>query len=111
MKIKAVVLKPMHVDGDEKQGFKFTWLNTEFFIRRSHNMINMLIASVQLARRTINNHQLHRAYSLSYEAAERIKSQFIQSQVRLITPENSQPTTMYKGIVMLAAGHLLNLLH
>ena len=64
----------------------------------------MIVSSVQLTRRTINYHQIHRAYSLSYEAAEKIKGQLIKSQVRLITPENSQPTTTYKGIIMLAAG-------
>lgn len=52
----------------------------------------------------MNYHQIHRAYSLSYEAAERIKGQLIKSQARLIIPENSQPTTTYKGIIMLAAG-------
>ena len=67
-------------------------------------MINILVSSVQLTKRTINYHKIHRAYSLSYEAAERIKGQLIQSQARLITPENSQPTSTYKGIVMLAAG-------
>ena len=65
----------------------------------------MVISSVQLTRRTINYHQtLRRAYSLSHEAAERIKGQLIKSQARLITPENSQSTTTYKGIIMLAAG-------
>ena len=57
------------------------------------------------SRWIINNyHQVYRAYSLSYEAAERIKGQLIQEQVRLITPENSQPASAYKGIIILAAG-------
>ena len=57
------------------------------------------------SRRIINYcHQIHRAYSLTYEAAERIKGQLKQGQVRLITPENSQPASIYKGIIMLAAG-------
>ena len=67
-------------------------------------MVNILVSSVQLTRIVINYHQIHRAYSLSYEAAERIKGQLIQSQARLIIPENSQPTTTYKGIIILIAG-------
>lgn len=57
-----------------------------------------------LSRKNANHHHTLRAYSLTHEAAERIKGQLIQSQARLITPENSQPTATYKGLLMLTTG-------
>ena len=56
------------------------------------------------ARRNISHHQIFRAYSLTHQAAERIRGQLIQSQARLITPENSQSTTIYKGLLIIIAG-------
>ena len=65
-------------------------------------MASRLLLSInRLGRKNI---QVFRAYSLTNEAAERIKGQLIQSQARLVTPEDSQPTTTYKGLVMLVAG-------
>ena len=57
-----------------------------------------------LVRKNISHHKIFRAYSLTHEAAERIRGQLIQSQARLITPENSQSTTIYKGLLILIAG-------
>ena len=57
-----------------------------------------------LARKNISHHKIFRAYSLTHGAAERIRGQLIQSQARLITPENSQSTTVYKGLLIIIAG-------
>ena len=44
-----------------------------------------------------------RSYSLSYEAVERIKSQLDDQDARLVTPENTNPSSEYKGLVILSA--------
>ena len=44
-----------------------------------------------------------RSYSLSYEAAEKIKSQLDDQDARLVTPENTNPSSEYKGLVILSA--------
>lgn len=69
-------------------------------------MMSRSIFSVKLAGRINNHHhQILRAYSLSYEAAEKIKAQLIPNQARLITPENGkQPRSTYKGLLMMVAG-------
>ena len=43
-----------------------------------------------------------RSYSLSYEAAERIKSQLDNRDARLVTPENIDPSSEYKGLVIVS---------
>ena len=45
-----------------------------------------------------------RSYSLPYEVAEKIKSQLDFKDARLLMPENSGPSSVYKGLVILAAG-------
>ena len=47
--------------------------------------------------------QIH-SYSLSYEVAEKIKSQLNDQYARLVTPEDADPSSDYKGLVILAAG-------
>ena len=69
-------------------------------------MVSRLISSVQLSGRINSCHQrtFQAYYSFTHEAAERIKGQLIHSEARLVTPENSQPTTTYKGLLIMAAG-------
>ena len=45
-----------------------------------------------------------RLYSLSYEAAEKIRGQLDFRDALLITPEDADPSSDYKGLVLLAAG-------
>ena len=45
-----------------------------------------------------------RSYSLSYEAVEKIKSQLDLRDARLVTPQDADPSSDYKGLVILAAG-------
>ena len=44
-----------------------------------------------------------RSYSLSYEAAEKIKSLLDKRDARLVTPEYTDPLSKYKGLVILSA--------
>ena len=46
-----------------------------------------------------------RSYSLSYEAAEKIKSQLDDQDARLLTPENINPSSEYKGLVIVSVPH------
>ena len=45
-----------------------------------------------------------RSYSLSYREAEMIKSRLDIRDARLVTPEDTDPSSDYKGLVILAAG-------
>ena len=45
-----------------------------------------------------------RSYSLTHEVAEKIKSQLDHRDARLLTPEDANPSSVYKGLVILAAG-------
>jgi len=66
-------------------------------------MISRLASSVWSTRRF--NYQTLQAYTLSHEAVERIKDQLITNQqARLVTLENTQSATTYKGLVVIAAG-------
>ena len=49
------------------------------------------------------NHQI-RYYSLQYEKAEKIKSQLHYQDAQLVTPKDANPSSVYKGLVILAAG-------
>ena len=46
----------------------------------------------------------HRSYCLSHREAEVIKSRLDWRDARLVTPENADPLSSYKGLVILAAG-------
>ena len=64
-------------------------------------MLSRLTSSAKLPRlwhRVVQR----QSYSLSHEAAERIKYQLIPQQARLIIPEDVQPT--YPGLVILTTG-------
>ena len=67
-------------------------------------MLSRLTSSPSLPKLFINWHQAvqRQAYSLSHEAAERIKHQLVPQQARLILPEKIQPT--YPGLVILTTG-------
>ena len=56
---------------------------------------------VHRAKRTF---VIRRCYSLSYEDVEKIKSRLESRDARLLTPENADPSSGYKGLVILAAG-------
>ena len=56
-----------------------------------------------MKRRFIIRQQI-RSYTLSYELAERIKSQLDFWDAQLVTPEDANPSSVYKGLVILAAG-------
>ena len=43
-----------------------------------------------------------RSYSLSHEAAEKIKTQLDDRDARLFTPENADPSSEYKGLVIVS---------
>ena len=45
-----------------------------------------------------------RSYSLTREVAERIKGQLDHRDARLLIPEDANPSSVYKGLVILAAG-------
>ena len=45
-----------------------------------------------------------RYYSLPYETAEMIKSQLDYRDAQLVTPKDANPSSVYKGLVILAAG-------
>ena len=69
----------------------------------------LLVGQRMLAEKKgfIIRHQIHsriRSYSLSYEATERIKNQLDSRDARLVTPEDADPSSDYKGLVILAAG-------
>ena len=54
-------------------------------------------------RSFISKHQFC-SYSLSHEVAEKIKNQLDYRDARLLTPEGANPSSVYKGLVILAAG-------
>ena len=67
-------------------------------------MNKLLVVGQSIARRGfIIRHQI-RSYSLSYEAAEKIKIQLNSRDARLVTPEDADSSSDYKGLVILAAG-------
>ena len=45
-----------------------------------------------------------RSYSLPHEVAEKIKSQLKYQDAVLVTPKNANPSSVYKGLVILGAG-------
>ena len=59
------------------------------------------------ARNFIIRYQTIRPYSLSYEEAEKIKSQLQYRDAKLLTPKNGDSSTEYKGIMLLACGPVM----
>lgn len=51
----------------------------------------------------IIRHQIH-SYSLPYGAAEKIKNQLDFRDARLLIPDSAEPSSVYKGLVILDSG-------
>ena len=66
-------------------------------------MKRLLFATLAEKRGFIIRHQI-RYYSLPYEVAEKIKSQLKYQDAVLVTPKDANPSSVYKGLVILVAG-------
>ena len=59
--------------------------------------------AIHMKRSYIVRQQI-RNYTFSYESAEKIKSQLDFWDAQLVTPEDANPSSLYRGLVILAAG-------